>query len=161
MSSLRHVVVVGAGAAGLAAVETLRREGFDGALTLLGEEPLRPYDRPPLSKQVLTGAWDPERTQLREAEHYEGLDVRVVHGRAVGLDARGRVLRVADGRADGPDGRARTAGGTDGRAADLDARGLEVRVADGSAADLDARAHTARGADGRVSGGADLPFDGL
>jgi len=52
---LHRIVVVGASLAGLRAVETLRDRGFDGALTLIGEEPHRPYDRPPLSKQVLQG----------------------------------------------------------------------------------------------------------
>ena len=48
---LHRIVVVGASLAGLRAAETLRDRGFDGELTLIGEEPHRPYDRPPLSKQ--------------------------------------------------------------------------------------------------------------
>ncbi|HJE59674.1 MAG TPA: FAD-dependent oxidoreductase, partial [Nocardiopsis listeri] len=51
---MNRVVVVGASAAGLAAAETLRREGFEGDLTLVGDEPYAPYDRPPLSKQILS-----------------------------------------------------------------------------------------------------------
>jgi NADPH-dependent 2,4-dienoyl-CoA reductase/sulfur reductase-like enzyme len=51
----RHVAIVGASAAGLTAAEALRRRGYDGALTLIGDEPHLPYDRPPLSKQVLAG----------------------------------------------------------------------------------------------------------
>ena len=47
--------------AGLRAAETLRARGFDGELTLIGEEPHRPNDRPPLSKQVLQGTWEPEQ----------------------------------------------------------------------------------------------------
>ncbi|MFI7708290.1 FAD-dependent oxidoreductase [Nonomuraea sp. NPDC049480] len=50
---MRRIVVVGASAAGLAAAETLRREGFDGTIALIGDEPHLPYDRPPLSKQLL------------------------------------------------------------------------------------------------------------
>jgi NADPH-dependent 2,4-dienoyl-CoA reductase/sulfur reductase-like enzyme len=88
---MKTVVVVGAGAAGLAAVEALRKDGYDGKLTLLGEEPARPYDRPPLSKQVLAGSWDLARTQLRSPEHYAGLDLDLITGRAaVGLDIERR-----------------------------------------------------------------------
>lgn len=101
MKSLRSVVVVGGGAAGVAAAETLRREGHEGPLVLLGDEPALPYDRPPLSKQVLTGAWEPERTVLRDEEHYAGLDVRLVRGRAAGLDVEGGLVRV-EGAADLP-----------------------------------------------------------
>ena len=49
------VVVVGASLAGLSALETLRQEGYDGELIAVGAEPVLPYDRPPLSKQVLQG----------------------------------------------------------------------------------------------------------
>ncbi|WP_449061558.1 NAD(P)/FAD-dependent oxidoreductase [Planomonospora algeriensis] len=55
---MNHVVVVGAGLAGVRSVEALRAHGFDGAITLIGEEPHRPYDRPPLSKAVLLGEID-------------------------------------------------------------------------------------------------------
>jgi 3-phenylpropionate/trans-cinnamate dioxygenase ferredoxin reductase subunit len=67
MSTLRwsdHVIVVGGGLAGWRFVEALRREGYEGALTLIGDEPHAPYDRPPLSKQVLSGKWDVEKTLL-------------------------------------------------------------------------------------------------
>ncbi|MYZ35511.1 FAD-dependent oxidoreductase, partial [Streptomyces sp. MnatMP-M17] len=50
-----RIVIVGASLAGLRAAETLREKGFTGSLTLVGDEPQRPYDRPPLSKQVLLG----------------------------------------------------------------------------------------------------------
>jgi len=99
-----RVVVVGAGAAGVAAAETLRQEGYAGSLTLLGDEPELPYDRPPLSKQVLAGAWDAERTRLRDAGHYASLDIRLMHGRAGALDASGRVVHLADGYTLGFDG---------------------------------------------------------
>ncbi|SEG88124.1 Reductase C-terminal [Thermomonospora echinospora] len=97
MRSMQNVVVVGGGAAGVAAVESLRREGYGDSLVLLGEEPALPYDRPPLSKQVLTGAWDDERTRLREEGHYADLDVRLLHGRACALDAERRLVRLDDG----------------------------------------------------------------
>jgi len=63
-AALGHVVVVGASLAGLHAARALRRHGYDGTLTVVGDEPHPPYDRPPLSKQVLAGAWEPERTAL-------------------------------------------------------------------------------------------------
>jgi 3-phenylpropionate/trans-cinnamate dioxygenase ferredoxin reductase subunit len=56
--NVNHVVVVGAGLAGLRSAEALRARGFGGRITLIGQERHRPYDRPPLSKAVLTGAAD-------------------------------------------------------------------------------------------------------
>ena len=70
--------------AGLRAAETLRRDGFGGELILLGDEPHRPYDRPPLSKQYLAGTWDMDRVWLRVEE---GVDFDLRLGvAAVGLD---------------------------------------------------------------------------
>ena len=60
MGALSSVVVVGASLTGINAARALRRGGYDGALTLVGAERHRPYDRPSLSKQVLAGAWEPE-----------------------------------------------------------------------------------------------------
>jgi len=60
-----HVVIVGAGFGGWRLVEALRREGFDGEVTLLGEETYAPYDRPPLSKQVLAGSGTPNAPRSR------------------------------------------------------------------------------------------------
>ena len=67
MSQPEHVLVVGAGLGGLRTVEQLRSAGFQGRISLVGDEQHAPYDRPPLSKQVLTGEWAPERTTLRSA----------------------------------------------------------------------------------------------
>ncbi|MCI3273653.1 NAD(P)/FAD-dependent oxidoreductase [Streptomyces cylindrosporus] len=93
-----RIVVVGASAAGLTAVETLRREGYDGTLTLLGDESRPPYDRPPLSKQLLTGQWPADRLALRSATALDalGLDFRP-HTPATGLDATGRAVHLTDG----------------------------------------------------------------
>ena len=77
-----RIVIVGGGAAAVAAAETLRRTGHAGSLTLVCGEPELPYDRPPLSKQVLTGAWENERIRLREASHYADLGIRLIQGRA-------------------------------------------------------------------------------
>ncbi|WP_432003433.1 NAD(P)/FAD-dependent oxidoreductase [Streptomyces sioyaensis] len=95
---LEHIVVVGAGAAGLAGVETLRREGFTGQLTLIGDESAPPYDRPPLSKQALAGTWDFPQVLLRPTHHYAELDVGLRTGRlAIGLDLPQRRLRLDQG----------------------------------------------------------------
>ncbi|MGX1565425.1 NAD(P)/FAD-dependent oxidoreductase [Streptomyces sp. NPDC055506] len=95
---MRRVVVVGASAAGLAAVETLRRAGYDGTLTLVGDEPRAPYDRPPLSKQILSGEWGTERLPLRPRAdlHALGLDLRLGSA-ATGLDMTDRTVCLADG----------------------------------------------------------------
>ncbi|MEU7721180.1 NAD(P)/FAD-dependent oxidoreductase [Streptomyces tibetensis] len=95
---MRQVVVVGASAAGLAAVETLRRTGFDGTLTLVGDEPHAPYDRPPLSKQILSGAWTTGQLALRPQADLDalGLDLRLGTA-ATGLDLTGRTVLLADG----------------------------------------------------------------
>ena len=68
--TLRPVAAVGASLAGLRAAEALRREGYEGRLVLVGDETHEPYDRPPLSKQVLAGEQEPDRIVLRPA----GLD---------------------------------------------------------------------------------------
>ncbi|RSO08793.1 FAD-dependent oxidoreductase [Streptomyces sp. WAC 05379] len=97
---MRRIVVVGASAAGLAAAETLRREGYDGTLTLVGDEPLAPYDRPPLSKQLLAGEWEPGRLDLRTPDDLAGLDLDL----RLGVPATG--LRLADTEVDLGDGSA-------------------------------------------------------
>jgi NADPH-dependent 2,4-dienoyl-CoA reductase/sulfur reductase-like enzyme len=95
---LRRIAVVGASLAGLRAAETLRDRGFNGELTLIGDEPHRPYDRPPLSKQVLQGAWEPEQTFFRRKEGYEALALDMRLGvRAVAVDLRAKRVALADG----------------------------------------------------------------
>jgi NADPH-dependent 2,4-dienoyl-CoA reductase/sulfur reductase-like enzyme len=95
---LRRIVVVGASLAGLRAVETLRDRGFDGELTLVGDEPHRPYDRPPLSKQVLQGTWEPEQTFFRRKDGYDALELDMRLGvRATSLDLRARRVALAGG----------------------------------------------------------------
>ena len=94
------VLVVGASAAGLSTVEALRRKGYRGRITVLGAESHLPYDRPPLSKQVLSGAWTSGQTQLRNDEVLATLDVQFALGDpAVRLDAARRTVHTAAGRA--------------------------------------------------------------
>jgi len=92
-----HIVVVGASLAGLRGIEALRREGYDGAITLVGAESHLPYDRPPLSKQVLAGALEPEQIALRREPIEDlALDLRLGR-RAVSLDATAREIELDDG----------------------------------------------------------------
>jgi 3-phenylpropionate/trans-cinnamate dioxygenase ferredoxin reductase component len=92
----RRIVIAGASLAGLRAAEALRDEGFAGEITIIGDEPRQPYDRPPLSKAVLTGWLDTEHVQLariREADAGWLLGTA-----AAGLDPVGRLVLLADGR---------------------------------------------------------------
>ncbi|OZF45773.1 NAD(P)/FAD-dependent oxidoreductase [Rhodococcus sp. 14-2470-1a] len=94
-----NVLVIGASAAGLTTAEALRRKNYAGEITVLGDEVHPPYDRPPLSKQVLSGAWDPERAALRTDELLAGLDATFVLGEtAVSLDVSTKTVRTASGR---------------------------------------------------------------
>ena len=94
-----RVLVVGAAASGLATVEALRRKGYAGGITVLGDEPHAPYDRPPLSKQVLSGQWEPAQTALRTPEVLDGLDAEFVPGdAAIALDPATRTVRTERGR---------------------------------------------------------------
>lgn len=93
---LDHVVVVGGSLAGLRACETLRAEGFRGLITLVGDE-LHMYDRPPLSKRLLSGQWEPERIMLRKPGVIDELDLDLRLGRrAESLDLAARSV-VLDG----------------------------------------------------------------
>ena len=95
--ALKTVAVVGASLAGLRAVETLRRDGYDGRIVLIGAEPTLPYDRPPLSKQLLAGEVAADDIALRRAS-YDDLDLELRLGtRAVSLDLAGKTVALDDG----------------------------------------------------------------
>src|SRR5215218_5271039 len=80
-------VIVGAGLAGAKAAETLREEGFDGPVVLVGEEPEAPYERPPLSKDYLLGKAEREKSRVHAADWYAEHDVDLRTGvRAERLD---------------------------------------------------------------------------
>lgn len=103
--SLRHVVVVGASLAGLRACETLRQEGFEGEITLIGAEQEIPYDRPPLSKKLLAGDWEPDRIRLRKNEDFASLSLTLRLGvHAVALDTSTRTVSLDDGSSVSYDG---------------------------------------------------------
>ncbi|HEX8908328.1 MAG TPA: FAD-dependent oxidoreductase [Anaeromyxobacteraceae bacterium] len=98
-SAVESVVVVGAGAAGNAAVEALRAEGYQGRVTLIGAEPTVPVDRPNLSKDYLAGTAPEEWVPLRGADFYAARGIELVQGvRVVALDVEGRQVRLSDGK---------------------------------------------------------------
>ena len=92
-------VIVGAGAAGATAALTLRSEGFEGHVVIVGEEEHPPYNRPPLSKAVVRGELEPDRTHLRPAKIWERKDIEMVLGRSVTEVAPERhAVRLSDGQ---------------------------------------------------------------
>jgi NADPH-dependent 2,4-dienoyl-CoA reductase/sulfur reductase-like enzyme len=94
---MRTVTIVGMSLAGLRAAETLRREGFDGRIVAIGDEPHLPYDRPPLSKELLAGHSDANDIVLRKQGVDElELDWRL-GARAVALHPADREIELADG----------------------------------------------------------------
>jgi len=95
----REVVIVGAGAAGFAAAEMLRREGYVGRLTLIGAEDTVPVDRPNLSKDYLAGNAPEEWIPLRGPEFFEENGIELLLGtRVTGVDVGERHVTLADGR---------------------------------------------------------------
>jgi NAD(P)H-nitrite reductase large subunit len=97
MKSRSEVVIVGASAAGLAVAESLRQRGYRDRVTLVGAEVHTPYDRPPLSKQVLSGEWTPERSQLSTGVALSELGVKLALGQpAIALEANTRTVYTAE-----------------------------------------------------------------
>jgi NADPH-dependent 2,4-dienoyl-CoA reductase/sulfur reductase-like enzyme len=102
---LSEIVVVGGSLAGLRAVESLRSNGYEGAITVVSAEDHLPYDRPPLSKRLLAGEWEAERVALRKPEEMGSLEATWKLGSvAVGLDVESRAVLLADGSTLGFDG---------------------------------------------------------
>ncbi|MFH9960271.1 NAD(P)/FAD-dependent oxidoreductase [Streptomyces mirabilis] len=94
---MRTVAVVGASLAGLSAARSLRKQGYDGRLVVIGDELHRPYDRPPLSKEFLAGTLGEADLSLETDDE----DLRaewLLGARAAGLDRTERAVRLADGR---------------------------------------------------------------
>jgi NADPH-dependent 2,4-dienoyl-CoA reductase/sulfur reductase-like enzyme len=113
VGSLQRVVVVGASLAGLRAAETLAQRSPELDLVVVGAEPHRPYDRPPLSKKLLSGEWEADRIQLRQPESFDDLDVdwrfgvavsQLVLASAGGSGASGGRLELSDGSSLDADG---------------------------------------------------------
>lgn len=94
---MRHIAIVGASLAGWHAATTLRREGFEGTITVIGAEPDRPYDRPPLSKKFLAEG-DEAKVALHGVADSDGLNLQWRLGvAATGLDPRTRRIALDDG----------------------------------------------------------------
>jgi NADPH-dependent 2,4-dienoyl-CoA reductase/sulfur reductase-like enzyme len=97
--ALERVVIVGASLAGLRAAETLRQQEFAGSIVVVSDENEVPYDRPPLSKKVLSGEWEADRIRLRKPEILESLNVEWVLGDgATALDVAECHVTLRSGR---------------------------------------------------------------
>ncbi|WP_420857898.1 NAD(P)/FAD-dependent oxidoreductase [Marivivens marinus] len=95
---MAHFVVVGGGQAGATLVAKLRSEGFDGDITLIGAEPVPPYQRPPLSKAYLLGEMELERLYLRPLDWYLDNNITLrLNTRVVDIDAAAHKLTLSDG----------------------------------------------------------------
>ncbi|MBQ8106820.1 MAG: FAD-dependent oxidoreductase [Afipia sp.] len=95
-----HIVIIGAGQAGLQAAETLRSEAFEGRITLLGAEPYAPYQRPPLSKSWLTDNLDADQLALRDYSVLERKQIDLWTRASVSaIDVRSQSVLLHDGRA--------------------------------------------------------------
>ncbi|MEA2702546.1 MAG: hypothetical protein QOD63_491 [Actinomycetota bacterium] len=95
-ADLGTVVVVGASLAGVQAADTLREKGFGGRVILVGAEPHLPYDRPPLSKELLAGTSTPDEALLRPAGHFDDRGIELVLGTvATGLDFGRRLVHLS------------------------------------------------------------------
>ena len=92
---MRRISIVGGSLAGLRAASTLRREGFDGTITIISGEDHLPIDRPPLSKQVLAGTWEPEKAALRGVD--EAAADWLLGRHATALDVATRAVTLDDG----------------------------------------------------------------
>ncbi|MGA5299571.1 NAD(P)/FAD-dependent oxidoreductase [Nucisporomicrobium flavum] len=99
MSDNRTFVIAGAGLAGAKAAETLRDEGFTGRVVLLGDEPERPYERPPLSKGLLLGTAEEDSVHVHDAGWYAAHDVELrTECPATAVDRAGHHVRLSDGQ---------------------------------------------------------------
>jgi NADPH-dependent 2,4-dienoyl-CoA reductase/sulfur reductase-like enzyme len=114
---MRTVAIVGTSLAGLRAAETFRREGFDGRIVAIGAEPHLPYDRPPLSKELLRGDWEPDQLVLRK-QGVDDLDLDWrLDARAVALHTAAREIELHDGERVAFDGLVITTGASPRRLA--------------------------------------------
>ncbi|KAE8240028.1 hypothetical protein A4X03_0g8612, partial [Tilletia caries] len=88
--SLASVAIVGAGQAGFQVAASLRQEGYDGSITLIGDEPGLPYQRPPLSKAYLLGKINENALLFRPADFFTAQRIDLVHDQATAIDRQNR-----------------------------------------------------------------------
>ncbi|WP_135213066.1 NAD(P)/FAD-dependent oxidoreductase [Vitreimonas flagellata] len=99
MNEIKRVIIIGAGQAGGETAQRLRQGGFAGDITLIGEEPYAPYQRPPLSKKYLAGELDMDRLLLRPASVYGEENIALLTSlKAVWIDRASKKVRVEGGR---------------------------------------------------------------
>ncbi len=99
MGEIKRVIIIGAGQAGGETAQRLRQAGFTGDITLIGEEPCPPYQRPPLSKAYLAGKVDMDRLLLRPANVYSEERIALLTSvKAVWIDRAGKKVRIEGGR---------------------------------------------------------------
>jgi 3-phenylpropionate/trans-cinnamate dioxygenase ferredoxin reductase component len=93
------MLIIGAGECGARAALSLRERGYDGPVTLIGDEPHLPYERPPLSKDAMVSEAEPLLKVVGDREHFAGRRIECVTGmRAVSIDRAARRVALADGR---------------------------------------------------------------
>lgn len=96
--TIDRIVIVGAGLAGAKAAEELRTQGYDGELTIVGAEPHGPYERPPLSKDLLLGNAEPDSVYVHPADWYAEHNIELVTGTSVtGVDLTARRVDLGSG----------------------------------------------------------------
>ncbi len=94
-----NIIIVGAGQAGVQAVQSLRAEGFTGPITMIGDEAYPPYQRPPLSKAYLLGAFERPRLFLKADSYYGEADCALIlDTRVIAIHRAERAVELADGR---------------------------------------------------------------
>ncbi len=97
--SLASVVIIGAGQAGFQVAASLRQEGYDGIITLIGDEPGLPYQRPPLSKAYLLGKISENALLFRPADFFVKQRIDLRHDQATAIDRQNRRVLLASGEA--------------------------------------------------------------
>ncbi|MGU7772356.1 NAD(P)/FAD-dependent oxidoreductase [Burkholderia sp. MR1-5-21] len=137
MANERVMAIVGAGHVGGRAAQTLREAGWRGGIALIGAEPHLPYERPPLSKGLLTGERSAEQCRLRAADAWQADGIAHVVATVAHIDPRAREVRLSDGRTIGYEALLLATGGRARRlaipGADLDGV-LALRTLDDAAA---------------------------